>query len=117
MALIFYVKLGTMYSCCLDVFSAPASAPIISTEDPFASSNGNKIDVQSRASQSDYPASVAEPEELSGGNSESISSQHIESYAEIGLIRTGSPPYSSTEDQLQNPGNLPNNFSVSRLVT
>lgn len=66
------------------------------------------MDVQVRTSQSDYPASVAESEELPTGNESAI--QNIGSYADIGLVKSGS--LYSSEQQLKNPESL-SNFGVS----
>ncbi|WOL20185.1 hypothetical protein Cni_G28988 [Canna indica] len=80
--------------------SISASSPLDSTEDVFTSNHGDNVDVQARASLSDYPASAAESEEPPIGNNDSVNSQIIGSYADIGLVQSGTP-YSSGQ-QLQN---------------
>ncbi|XP_042384065.1 uncharacterized protein LOC121976125 isoform X2 [Zingiber officinale] len=84
--------------------SSSASPPLVSNEDTFTVINGGTMDVQVRTSQSDYPASVAESEELPTGNESTT--QHIGSYADIGLVKSGS--LYSSEQQLKNPESLSN---------
>ncbi|XP_074580082.1 uncharacterized protein LOC141836478 isoform X2 [Curcuma longa] len=84
--------------------SSSASPPLVSNEDTFTVINGGTMDVQVRTSQSDYPASVAESEELPTGNESST--QNIGSYADIGLVKSGS--LYSSEQQLKNPESLSN---------
>ncbi|KAG6516043.1 hypothetical protein ZIOFF_026490 [Zingiber officinale] len=84
--------------------SSSASPPLVSNEDTFTVINGGTMDVQVRTSQSDYPASVAESEELPTGNESTT--QHIGSYADIGLVKSGS--LYNSEQQLKNPESLSN---------
>lgn len=95
--------------------SASASVPVVSTADVFAAGHKDTLVVQGRTPQSDYPAVVSESEELPTATDDSQSSQNIGSYADIGLVQSSSPPYSSKEQQLQNPQSL-SSFSVSRNV-
>lgn len=87
--------------------SSSASPPLVSNEGTFTVINGGTMDVQVRTSQSDYPASVAESEELPTGHESAI--QNIGSYADIGLVKSGS--LYSSEQQLKNPESL-SNFGV-----
>ncbi|CAL9748492.1 unnamed protein product [Musa acuminata subsp. burmannicoides] len=86
--------------------SASASVPVVSTADVFAAGHKDTLVVQGRTPQSDYPAPVSESEELPTATDDSRSSQNIGSYADIGLVQSSSPPYSSKEQQLQNPQSL-----------
>ena len=66
--------------------------------------------------RSDSPASASESEQAPPGNIEPLNHQHIESYADIGLVQSHSPAYTSSHThQLQAPTSLPS-FSVSSTL-
>ncbi|KAK8966563.1 hypothetical protein KSP40_PGU017281 [Platanthera guangdongensis] len=93
-----------------------ASVPVGPNEE--ISSEIVYADYQAGTSRSVSPASAEDLERPSSQNNESLNPQNIESYADIGLVRSHSPPYSSQQPQrLHEIPSIPN-FSVSdRHVT
>jgi len=64
-----------------------------------------------RSSESESPASGAAPEQQLPDNKESSSSQNLDNYGNIGLVRDTSPSYAPASQQ-QDSHNMPG-FSVS----
>ena len=91
--------------------SQSISAPEISTDDASGSRQVNLLDDQVRSSESNSPDSGTATELQSADKRESSSSQALNTYAEIGIVRERSPKYVPTS-QHQNPSELPG-FSVS----
>ncbi|KAK8967491.1 hypothetical protein KSP40_PGU018764 [Platanthera guangdongensis] len=77
--------------------SNSASVPVGPNEE--TSSEIVYADYQAGTSRSVSPASAEDLERPSSQNNESLNPQNIESYADIGLVRSHSPPYSSQQPQ------------------
>ncbi|KAJ6851726.1 uncharacterized protein M6B38_258480 [Iris pallida] len=88
--------------------SLSASVPVSPIENTSADDQVNMSACQARTSRSESPASAAETEQSPSGNTESLNHQDIENYADIGLVESQSPPYSSPQtQQLPTPASLP----------
>lgn len=97
--------------------SLSTSAPESSSGETSVSKHVDIPDDQVRNSDSSSPASGAVPEHQLLVNKESSSPQNLDSYAEIGLVRSDSPSYPPSESQQQiDTPELPN-FSVSQVLT
>lgn len=77
--------------------SNSASVPVGPNEE--TSAEVGYVDYQAETSRSVSPASAEDLEQPSSRNNESLNPQNIESYADIGLVRSHSPPYSSQQPQ------------------
>lgn len=87
--------------------SIPATGTVGSREDASAANQGDGGG-QARTPEADSITSSTEYEEAQPEHSESLSSQNIESFEDIGLVQSDSPPYNSVEtQQLQNQSTLP----------
>ncbi|XP_022948928.1 uncharacterized protein LOC111452434 isoform X2 [Cucurbita moschata] len=86
--------------------SQSISAPEISTDDASGSRQVNLLDDQVRSSESNSPDSGTATELQSADKRESSSSQALNTYAEIGIVRERSPKYVPTS-QHQDPSELP----------
>ncbi|KAI8529698.1 hypothetical protein RHMOL_Rhmol12G0245200 [Rhododendron molle] len=87
------------YSSAEPSASLSTSAPESSSGETSASKHVDLPDDQVRNSDSSSPASGAVPEHQLLVNKESSSPQNLDSYAEIGLVRSDSPSYPPSESQ------------------
>jgi len=95
--------------------STSSSVPVCLVEDSVAYQSG-LVDSQERISRSDNSASAAEPELQQPVNDESLSPRDIETYPDIGLVQSHSPPCSSHEPQSQKSPPSVVNFSVRSTI-
>jgi hypothetical protein len=89
--------------------TVPASE--LSSVDVSGSKQVDLRDDQIRSSESDSPASGAASEQQLPDNEESSSSQNLDNYANMGLVRDTSPSYAPASQQ-QDSHDMPG-FSVS----
>lgn len=69
---------------------------------------GHLVDCQAGTSRSTSPASAEESARPPSGNNESLNPQTFESYADIGLVQSHMPPFSSQQSQrLQETPSMP----------
>ena len=95
--------------------SISTSVPVGSSGNASGDDHGDLSDGQA-TTRSDSPASASESEQATPGNSEPLNHQNTENYADIGLVQSHSPAYTSSHThQLQAPTSLPS-FSVSSTL-
>ncbi|KAJ6824441.1 uncharacterized protein M6B38_381295 [Iris pallida] len=83
--------------------SLSVSVPVSPSENTSADDQVDMSACQA-SSRSESPASAAETEQSASGNTESLNHQNIENYADIGMVESPSPPYSSPQThQLPTP--------------
>lgn len=90
--------------------TAPASES--STDNVSGSKQVSLSDDHVRSSESESPASGVASEQQLPDNKESSSSQNLDNYANVGLVRDTSPSYAPAQSQQQDSHDMPG-FSVS----